>query len=472
MANVLEKIVADKRLEVAQREQNFPTTDFIEHLVPTQKSFYQALAAPNASFILECKKASPSKGLIRDVFDLDEIIEAYSPHAACISVLTDEKYFQGTFEYLQYVTERVNQPVINKDFFVEPYQVHLARYCGADAILLMLSVLDDGEYRALAALAAQYKMDVLTEVSNEQEMQRAIELKANIIGINNRNLRDLSTDLATTERLVPMLKNVDFPHVVISESGIYTHNDVKRLAPICDGFLVGSALMAQDDLPSAVSELLYPATKVCGITRAEDARFLSNMPTQYVGLIFAPKSPRAIDLATAKSIVNAVSHQYVGVFVNEVAEQVAQIAKELNLAAVQLHGEESLTYIEKLRALLAPNCQIWKAVGIESDRAMSDHPQAITEPGNPLWASVDRVLLDCKVGEQSGGTGQSFDWGVLAQLPHSQQLILAGGINENNAVAAINACPAGIDINSGVEDAPGIKNSNKLEALYERLRAY
>ena len=152
------------------------------------------------------KKASPSKGLIRENFDLDEIIQAYSPYAACISVLTDEKYFQGKFEYLEYVRSRVTQPVINKDFFIDPYQIYLARYHNADAVLLMLSVLDDTQYTELAALAEQYQLDVLTEVSNEPEVLRACALKAKIIGINNRNLRDLSTDLATTERLVPLVK--------------------------------------------------------------------------------------------------------------------------------------------------------------------------------------------------------------------------------------------------------------------------
>ncbi len=472
MANVLEKIVQDKRIEIAQREATFPASQFIEQLEPTQKSFYAALAAPNASFIFECKKASPSKGLIRASFDLDEIIRAYAPHAACISVLTDEKYFQGTFEYLRYVTDRVQQPVINKDFFVVPYQVHLARYYGADAILLMLSVLTDDEYRELAKLAKSYQMDVLTEVSNEEEMQRAINLRANIIGINNRNLRDLSTDLATTERLVPMLASVDFEHVVISESGIYTHTDVKRLSPICDGFLVGSALMAQKNLAKAVTQLIYPTTKVCGITRAEDADYLASLPTNYVGLIFAEKSPRALSLEQAKTIVDGTDNDYVGVFVNESVERVCHIAEQLGLAAIQLHGDESLDYIASVREHLGESCEIWKAVGIEIGVNLEHHPLAITSPDTPLWRSVDRVLLDCKVGSQSGGTGHSFDWSLLEQIPHADKLILAGGIAPQNAVKAITACPAGIDINSGIEDTPGVKNTNKLDALYAALRAY
>ena len=176
MSNVLTKIVDDKRIEIEKRKQTLPLASFVDTLTPSTKSLYGALSQPNAGFIFECKKASPSKGLIRPVFDLDEIIEAYGPYAAGISVLTDEKYFQGTFDYLDYVTARVTQPVLNKDFFIDEYQVHLARKHNADAILLMLSVLNDEEYRALAKLADFYQLDVLTEVSNQEEAERAVAL--------------------------------------------------------------------------------------------------------------------------------------------------------------------------------------------------------------------------------------------------------------------------------------------------------
>lgn len=205
MQNVLAKIVDDKRIEIAKREADFPLTEFKDQLTPSTKSFYDALNQPNAGYILECKKASPSKGLIRPIFDLDEILGAYKEIAACLSVLTDEKYFQGTYEYLSYVTSHVDIPVLNKDFFVNEYQIYLARYYQADAVLLMLSVLDDATYTQLSQCAESLDLDVLTEVSNAEETRRAVALGAKIIGINNRDLRDLSTDLGTTERLVPLL---------------------------------------------------------------------------------------------------------------------------------------------------------------------------------------------------------------------------------------------------------------------------
>jgi indole-3-glycerol phosphate synthase/phosphoribosylanthranilate isomerase len=461
MANVLEKIVLDKKLEIAQRKIDLPLASFIDGLTPSDRSFYDALAQPNAGFVLECKKASPSKGLIREHFDLDEIIQAYSPYAACISVLTDEKYFQGKFEYLEYVRERVTQPVINKDFFVESYQIHLARYHNADAVLLMLSVLDDTQYTELANLAAQYQLDVLTEVSNEQEVLRACELKAKIIGINNRNLRDLSTDLATTEQLVPLIKqHAKHQHVIISESGIYTHQDVRRLAPIADGFLVGSSLMGEKDIEQAAKQLIYGKVKICGTTSLSGAKLVKDSPASFAGLIFAEKSKRFVTLEQAKQISYAVPFQYVGVFVDASIEQVVNYAKELGLVAVQLHGKENQTYIDMLRKQLPTQCQIWLAKGVKDTLPSLDE------------SAVDYFLLDCQIGEQSGGTGQTFSWQLLDEITDKSNIVLAGGINPNNVKQAANIQVAMLDLNSGVESAPGIKQQDKINQAFSALREY
>jgi indole-3-glycerol phosphate synthase/phosphoribosylanthranilate isomerase len=460
MANVLTKIVDDKRIEVEQRKKSIPLDSFINALTPSGKSLYDALSKPDAGFIFECKKASPSKGLIRPVFDLDEIIEAYGPYAAGISVLTDEKYFQGSFEYLDYVTARVSQPVLNKDFFVDEYQVHLARKHHADAILLMLSVLDDDEYRHLATLADFYHLDILTEVSNQEEAERAIALNAKIIGINNRNLRDLSTDLAMTEQLAPYIRSNAPDALVISESGIYTNQDVRRLAPLADGFLVGSSLMAEQDITAAIKAMLYSTIKVCGITQIENAKEIAHIGATYMGLIFAPKSKRAITLKEAENIVNEVPFRYVGVFVDAPITDVIEAVQRLKLNAVQLHGNEDQAYITELRQTLTEHCEIWQAKGVV------DQIPELTE------TDVDKFLLDCKVGNQSGGTGQSFDWSLLNALSERNNVVLAGGINPDNIMPATDHNVAIIDVNSGVESAPGIKDLTKLKALFQRLRQY
>ncbi|WP_085299825.1 bifunctional indole-3-glycerol-phosphate synthase TrpC/phosphoribosylanthranilate isomerase TrpF [Cognaticolwellia mytili] len=461
--NVLEKIVADKRIEVAQRKIDFPLERFKSSLQPSEKDMYAALdrkqGNANAGFILECKKASPSKGLIRSDFDVASICKVYDKYAAAISVLTDEKYFQGNFDYLKIVTETVKCPVLNKDFFIDTYQVYLARYYGADAILLMLSVLSDAEYQALAAVAKSLNLSILTEVSNDEELTRAIALNAKLIGINNRNLRDLSTDISRTFDFAP---KIPADRIVISESGIYTNDQVRELAPAVDGFLVGSSVMAQDDIDLACRTLIYGNNKVCGLTAAEHAESAVATGAQFGGLIFAEKSPRCISLSQAQNIVSRVpSLNYVGVYVNESISNIVEHAKALALFAVQLHGEENQEFINQLKAALPSNCQIWKAVKVEN---------AIP----PLTlAHVEHWVLDGK----NPGSGEAFGWQSLTE---SEQLLskcmLAGGLSQDNINSALALQSAqdlfGLDINSGVEDSPGVKSREKLNSVFTQIRNY
>ncbi|MGL5550829.1 MAG: bifunctional indole-3-glycerol-phosphate synthase TrpC/phosphoribosylanthranilate isomerase TrpF, partial [Plesiomonas shigelloides] len=223
---VLSRIVADKHHWIAQQKSAQPLESFILDIHPSDRDFYAALRQNRPAFILECKKASPSKGLIRADFDPAAIARVYAPYASVISVLTDEKYFQGSFAFLPQVRQEVRQPVLCKDFIIDPYQIYLARHHQADAILLMLSVLDDETYRTLHAVADRLHMGVLTEVSNREEAERAVTLGARVVGINNRNLRDLSIDTSRTVELAAMLP----PDVlVISESGIHQHRQIRQL---------------------------------------------------------------------------------------------------------------------------------------------------------------------------------------------------------------------------------------------------
>lgn len=462
MANVLEKIVADKRIEVEQLKIDKPLSNFIDSLKPTTKDMYAALdrkqGKSHAGFILECKKASPSKGLIRADFDPKAICQIYDKYAAAISVLTDEKYFQGKFEYLKIVTDTVSCPVLNKDFFVDTYQVHLARYYGADAILLMLSVLSDEEYQALEAVAKQYNLAILTEISNEEERDRAVKLGAKLIGINNRNLRDLSTDIARTFDFAPTLPD---DRIIISESGIYTNDQVRELAPAVDGFLVGSSVMAQDDIDLACRTLIYGNNKVCGLTTPEQAQMAVEAGAQYGGLIFAEKSPRCITSNQALAIANdAEALNYVGVFVNHKQQEVAELAQKLNLYAVQLHGDEDQQYIDNLSRQLPKNCQVWKAVAVG---------QQVPE----FTVNAQHYILDGK----HAGSGQAFNWQALANSEQNlSSCFLAGGLNSDNIESAIEQLTTqelfGLDLNSGVEQSPGIKCREKLQQVFTQIRNY
>ncbi|GIU05283.1 bifunctional indole-3-glycerol phosphate synthase/phosphoribosylanthranilate isomerase [Shewanella sp. c952] len=463
-SNVLTKIIDTKAAHMAALKLRFPEAS----LSPKQsdRSLYDALKAPNAGFILECKKASPSKGLIRGVFDVDAIADVYNHYAAGISVLTDEQFFQGDMDYIPRVRARVKQPILCKDFFVDTYQIKLAAHQGADAILLMLSVLDDNQYQTLAAEAAKYQLDILTEVSNDAELTRAIALNAAIIGINNRNLRDLSTDLSTTEALAP---HIPADRVVISESGIYNQAQVRRLASLVDGFLVGSSLMAEDDLDLACRTLTLGHNKVCGLTRIEDLIEVAQKGAVYGGLIFAQKSPRAVTKARALELVTALNAttyklNLVGVFVNENSDEIAAIAKQLGLYAVQLHGTETSLEIDALKqALVKQNsqCQVWKAVAIDS----CNNNVELNVPSN-----ADRILFDSKSDGQFGGTGQAFDW--QQSLPNRSDALLAGGLSADNAEQAASQGFYGLDFNSGLEQSPGIKDHQLISQTFAKLRQY
>ncbi|WP_412514292.1 bifunctional indole-3-glycerol-phosphate synthase TrpC/phosphoribosylanthranilate isomerase TrpF [Shewanella indica] len=462
MSNVLERIVATKQQHIEALKLRFPE----ESLTPktSDRSLYQALSAKGAGFILECKKASPSKGLIRKDFDPVAIADVYSRYASAVSVLTDEAFFQGDFRYLPKVRARIKQPVLCKDFFVSPYQVKLAAHQGADAILLMLSVLSDEQYRLLASEAEQYALDTLTEVSNEEELKRALALGAPIIGINNRNLRDLSTDLAMTEYLAPKIPEGT---LIISESGIYSREDVRRLSPLVDGFLVGSSLMAEADLDLACRRLIYGNNKVCGLTREQDLLDAAKSGAVYGGLIFAAKSPRCVSRAHAAELCRYNAEQprklaMVGVFVNESPAQMAELANELKLNALQLHGSESSEDIAKLKQLLEQNghqAEIWKAVPVNVDGGEL--------PALPEGA--DRYLYDSKSGDSFGGTGRHFDW--QQRLAQRERAMLAGGLSPGNAALAATQGFFGLDFNSGVESAPGIKDRAALQAVFKQLKA-
>ncbi|MFU2058032.1 bifunctional indole-3-glycerol-phosphate synthase TrpC/phosphoribosylanthranilate isomerase TrpF [Avibacterium volantium] len=460
---ILQKIVQDKMQWVAEKSQSFPLQDFEKNIEKSDRSFYQALAQgthQRPAYILECKKASPSKGLIRADFNLDEIAQVYKHYATAISVLTDEKYFQGDFAYIQQVRNQVSQPVLCKDFMISPYQVYLARYHQADAILLMLSVLDDDTYVQLADLAHELGMGVLTETSNQQELERAIALNAKVIGINNRDLHDLSVDLGRTP---PLARQIPADRIVISESGIYYHQQVQQLKPYVNGFLIGSSLMGSLDLNNAVRAVIFGENKVCGLTRPQDVQAVYNQGALYGGLIFAESSKRKLSLRQAQELVTQAPLHFVGVFQNQEIDFIVKIASQLNLFAVQLHGCENAEFITQLRSRLPSQCQIWQAVSVPLEKQSAVKIEPISQ--------VDRYVLDSQLANQQGGTGQAFDWSLIpAEI--KDNAMLAGGINQENLALALSQHCLGLDINSGAESSAGVKDATKLAQLFKQILDY
>jgi indole-3-glycerol phosphate synthase/phosphoribosylanthranilate isomerase len=453
----LDEILAAKRGEVERAKRERPVARLLDGLDRTDRDFEGTILRKRTGFILECKRRSPSTGALREEADPVEVARAYAPFADAISVLTDGPFFGGSLDDLRQVREAVELPVLRKDFVLEPYQVVEARAGGADAVLLMLSVLDDPLWRACAAAATECGMGVLTEVHTETELDRALTLGAAVIGINNRDLGTLEVDLGVVERLAP---RVPSDRGVVCESGIMTHEDVRTLRDRADAFLVGTALMREPELDGAVRRLVFGEVKICGLTRPEDARAAREIGAAWGGLVFAPESPRHVDLEVARSVRTAAPLRWAGVFVNEDPESIAEIARILDLDAVQLHGEESSEKVATVRDLVHDGCEIWKAVRVRSGGSAP----RLAETG------ADRLVLDGYHPDSRGGTGTSFDWKLVTDHPDRERVVLAGGLTPFNAPIA-DAIGAGmLDVSSGVEERPGIKSRARLAALFDALR--
>ena len=457
LPGVLGEIVARTRADLAARQAARPLAVVRAACRPSDRDFIAALRRVRPGFILEHKRASPSAGVLRAAHDPAAIARAYAPFAAAISVLCDAPFFGGSLDDLRTVRATANVPVLCKDFVVDPYQVYEARAAGADAILLMLSVLDDAAYAACAAAARDAGIATLTEVHTEAELARAIALGAPVIGINNRDLRTLTVDLDTTRRLAPL---VPADRVTVCESGIRTHAEVRALAPLVDAFLVGSALMAEPDVPLAVRRLRFGLTKICGLTRPADAVAAHAAGATHGGLIFAERSPRRVTITQAMTVRVAAPLQWVGVFVDASVATITEAVWTLGLSAVQLSGDESPDVVRAVRAALPATVEVWKALRV------GEALPALQVDG------ADRVLLDTFVAGQHGGTGRRFDWQLLADHPDRHRVILAGGITPDNASTAAALSVGGLDVNSGVEVAPGQKDPARLAQLFRVLASH
>ncbi|WP_198243720.1 indole-3-glycerol phosphate synthase TrpC [methane-oxidizing endosymbiont of Gigantopelta aegis] len=260
--DILKKILATKQDEVATRKQNIPQ-DMLQEIaagIEGPRGFYRALKSQaekrQPAVIAEIKKASPSKGVIREDFKPVEIAQDYAMNGAtCLSVLTDKTYFQGSEVYLQMVRERCPLPVLRKDFMIDPYQVYEARALGADCILLIVAALSDAQMQELEDTALELGMDVLVEVHDADEMARALTLKTPLVGVNNRDLRSFETRLETT---LTLLEAFPDDHLLVTESGIHSKEDIKLMTEHgIYSFLVGESFMRAPSPGQKMRELFF-----------------------------------------------------------------------------------------------------------------------------------------------------------------------------------------------------------------------
>ncbi|GAA1471700.1 bifunctional indole-3-glycerol-phosphate synthase TrpC/phosphoribosylanthranilate isomerase TrpF [Corynebacterium aurimucosum] len=456
LPTVLEGIVAKRRTHLPAIRERLAHVD-LTALPRSERSFYDALNGTNR-FIMECKSASPSLGLIRKHYEPGAIARVYSRYASAISVLCEPDRFGGDYDHLQTVALSTHLPVLCKDFIVDPIQVYAARYFGADAILLMMSIVDDDTYAELKQLADSLGLDVLTEAITEEEVARATAFGIDVIGINNRNLHDLSIDLTRSERLS---HHVPSGKVIVSESGIRDNQTVRRLGSHANAFLVGSQLTGTPDIDRAARELVYGHNKVCGLTSWSAAQAARAAGAVYGGLIFEEASPRNVSRETALDIIaHEPDLSYVAVSRRTTGWE--ELALD-GIAALQIHApyqgstEAELELISSVRAV-AGEREVWRAIDM-------------TAPHGPALASAladaaDYLILD----SGAGGTGTPFDWTTVPDEVKAKSL-LAGGIKPDNLAEALRIGTAGLDLNSGVE-VNGQKDSALIARAFHTIRHF
>jgi indole-3-glycerol phosphate synthase/phosphoribosylanthranilate isomerase len=500
----LDRIVATTRSDLADRQAQISLDELRGRATAApsprhSRSTLRPAPAGSARLIAEIKRASPSKGVIAEHVDPVAQARAYEQGgASAVSVLTEPHFFRGSLDQLRAVRAAVDLPVLRKDFILDPYQVYEARAAGADALLLICSLLDDAQLTDLLALTRSLGMEALVEAHDAAEVCRAVAADATIIGVNSRDLRTFAVGPDIVRHLRPMVPG---DRVFVAESGIATATDAARArAWGADAILVGESLMRAADPAAKARELATagggpvaaffadsptPVVKMCGLNSSEQITHANRCGADAYGLVFAPMAPdhRRVTVDHAEEFVRQArasldcrdvveqglaatfgprgSMRTIGVFVNEAPARIAEIAEHIGLDAIQLSGDETPVHCALVSQLT--NRPILKALRLrdEAELARLD-----------AYATADAIpLLDAHVPGSYGGAGVVGDWDLARRAAQRWPIILSGGLTPDNVAEAITIVqPRGVDVSSGVETNRA-KDPDKIRAFVTAVRA-
>ncbi len=457
--SILDAIVAAKQQEVRSLPDIMPAHR-------EKSSFVDAILAIHPSLIAEIKPKSPSSGHLLAIQDVPKLVELFDARAQAISVLCDEHFFGGSYDLLRHVRSLTNKPLLAKEFIIDSRQIDHAADAGADAILLIATILSAQELVTLTSYAITRGLDVLIEVHSIEDIEKTAQTFKKlsnehqhhiIVGMNNRDLASLKTDIRTTEHLVPLIRS-KMPSLgaIIAESGISTRADVEQLTPFVQGFLIGTSILQSKDPAAHLASLFprpKPLIKFCGFTNVEDVQAAEALGVDYIGFVFAPESLRSVGLAVAQQL-RRHSHKakVVGVFTDHSLDHIEDHVRVLQLDFVQLHGKPDL---ERVKNLSVPVIQALRGV-----------------PDVTLFEKFLKhcpfVLIDKADGEDEA------DFDAIAALPLCvrSKLFLAGGLTPGNIRNAVDRIqPYAVDCARGVESQPGIKDHRKVSDFLSVLTA-
>ncbi|MEN8006733.1 MAG: hypothetical protein ABFS42_06925 [Candidatus Krumholzibacteriota bacterium] len=456
----LERIRPAKEAEAAALNRQFQTSPPVRPADMPVRDFRAALAG-GGSIIAEIKRQSPSNPSLQRLGPVGNLARAYRRGGArALSIVTDATHFGTSLDDVAALRTAADLPVLVKDFVIDRSQIHAAWAAGADAILLIARMLDRGSLRDLHNEATSLGLSVLVECHAADEIEQALQAGATLVGINNRNLATLTTDLAHGENLLPL---VGRDVIRVSESGLDCRRDVDRMSRAgADAFLVGHALLLSRDPGRKVAELAGKVSeearriKICGLTNPADARAAFEAGAHLLGLIFA-SSPRRVDNRQAAAIRASVPDaRLCGVFQDADPAEVMAAAESCGLDLIQLHGNES-----------PGECrQLAEATGLPLIKAL--RPAEATPARVAAYDAAAYFLIDRPKGDPESCDHQALRQAAAMIRAAGRDVFLAGGLDPANVAEAVRDCaPFGVDVSGGVESEPGRKD---LAALQDFIR--